>query len=159
MAATSRSGSKHPISALSPSRAKDFLQCPRLFFYKTILGLKTPPSEATLRGTLAHYAFERIFDHPVGERGPEVALGYTDAAWSVVTEPLRERASVEAGSFEDRLRLAEGRYRDLHDPGSPGEKRLLDEAAAAADMPALTAEEISRLEAPYQWRPHPGWNT
>jgi aryl-alcohol dehydrogenase-like predicted oxidoreductase len=35
----------------------------------------------------------------------------------------------------------------------------LDEAAAAADMPALTAEEISRLEAPYQWRPHPGWNS
>lgn len=140
MAATSRSGSKHPISALSPSRAKDFLQCPRLFFYKTILGLKTPPSEATLRGTLAHYAFERIFDHPVGERGPEVALGYADAAWSVVTEPLRERASVEAGSFEDRLRLAEGRYRDLHAPGSPGEKRLLDEAAAALEL--VPAERV-----------------
>jgi len=34
----------------------------------------------------------------------------------------------------------------------------IDEAAAAADMPPLTAEEIARLEAPYQWRPHPGWN-
>jgi len=34
----------------------------------------------------------------------------------------------------------------------------LDEAAAAADMPPLTAEEVARLEAPYQWRPHPGWN-
>ncbi len=34
----------------------------------------------------------------------------------------------------------------------------LDEAAAAADMPPLTELEISRLENPYQWRPHPGWN-
>ncbi len=31
----------------------------------------------------------------------------------------------------------------------------LDEAAAAADMPPLTADEIKRLETPYQWRPSP----
>ncbi|MBI1245327.1 MAG: aldo/keto reductase [Alphaproteobacteria bacterium] len=34
----------------------------------------------------------------------------------------------------------------------------IDEAAAAADMPPLTAAEIERLESPYQWRVHPGWN-
>jgi aryl-alcohol dehydrogenase-like predicted oxidoreductase len=34
----------------------------------------------------------------------------------------------------------------------------LDDAAHAADMPALTAEEIARIEKPYIWRPHPGWN-
>jgi len=121
----------HPVSALSPSRAKDFLQCPRLFFYKTILGMSTPPSEATLRGTLAHYAFERVFDHPAGERGTDVALGYADAAWHVVVDPLRERADVVPGSFEARLRDVEGRYRDLHEPGSAGEARLLAESAAA----------------------------
>ena len=33
----------------------------------------------------------------------------------------------------------------------------LDDAAAASDMPPLTAAEIAELEAPYQWRPHPGW--
>jgi aryl-alcohol dehydrogenase (NADP+) len=33
----------------------------------------------------------------------------------------------------------------------------LDDAAAAIDMPPLTAAEIAELEAPYQWRPHPGW--
>ncbi len=31
----------------------------------------------------------------------------------------------------------------------------LGEAAAAADMPPLTADEIKRLESPYQWRPSP----
>jgi aryl-alcohol dehydrogenase (NADP+) len=34
----------------------------------------------------------------------------------------------------------------------------LDDAAHAAGMPALTAEEIARIEKPYVWRPHPGWN-
>jgi aryl-alcohol dehydrogenase-like predicted oxidoreductase len=33
----------------------------------------------------------------------------------------------------------------------------LDDAAAASDMPPLTSAEIAALEAPYQWRPHPGW--
>jgi len=107
------------------------MQCPRLFFYKTILGLRTPPSEATLRGTLAHYAFERIFDHPVGERGVDTALGYVDAAWKVVVDPLCERANVAPDSFESRLRDAEERYRESHTPGSPGEKRLLEEAESA----------------------------
>lgn len=139
MAPTPRRGKsgKHPVSALSPSRAKDYMQCPRLFFYKTILGLRTPPSEATLRGTLAHYAFERIFDHPVGERGVETALGYVDAAWSVVVDPLRERSTVPADSFESRLRDAEDRYRESHAPGSPGERRLLDEAESALALVPL----------------------
>lgn len=132
---------KHPVTALSPSRAKDFMQCPRLFFYKTILGLRTPGSEATLRGTLAHHAFERIFDHPVGERGQDVAVGYADAAWEVVVDPLRDRAAVEPGSLEARLRDVEGRYRDLHEPGSPGERRLLDEAAAALEIVPLERSE------------------
>jgi len=119
------------IAALSPSRAKDFLQCPKLFYYKTVLGIRTPPSEATLRGTMAHHAFERVFDHPVGERGVETALAYVEPAWAVITDPLRERATVPPGSFEDRLRLTEKCYRDLHEPGSPTETRLLTEAEEA----------------------------
>ncbi len=35
----------------------------------------------------------------------------------------------------------------------------LDDAAAAADMRPLTADEVSRIETPYIWRPHPGWNS
>lgn len=35
----------------------------------------------------------------------------------------------------------------------------LDDAAAATDMPPLTADEVSRIETPYIWRPHPGWNS
>ena len=131
---------KHPVSALSPSRAKDYMQCPKLFFYKTILGLRTPPSEATLRGTLAHYAFERIFDHPVGQRDVETALGYVDAAWNVVIDPLPVRAAVPADSFESRLRDAEDRYRESHLPGSSGEKRLIEESVSALAL--VPAERV-----------------
>lgn len=130
-----------PITALSPSRAKDFMQCPKLFFYKTILGLATPPSEATLRGTLAHYAFEHVFDHPIGERGPETALAYVEPAWRMVVEPLVERASVVPGSFEDRLRTAESRYREEHEPGSAKEDKLLAEAVAYRALIAPADEE------------------
>lgn len=130
-----------PVTALSPSRAKDFMQCSKLFFYKTILGLATPPSEATLRGTLAHYAFEHVFDHPVGERGPETALAYIEPAWRMVLEPLVERASVARDSFEDRLRTAESRYREEHEPGSPKEDKLLAEAVAARALVAPADEE------------------
>lgn len=138
----SRSSARsHPVSALSPSRAKDYLQCPKLFFYKTILGLKTPPSEATLRGTIAHFAFERIFDHPPEERVVDLAVAYADAAWDTVVDPLRPRAAVTPGSPEDRLRVAEDRYRECHAPGSDLERRLLEEASSA-----LTLVPPDRLE-------------
>lgn len=66
---------------ISPSRASDYDQCPKLFYYKTILGLSTPASVATCKGTLAHYAFEKIFDHPRDERTPENAILYVRQHW------------------------------------------------------------------------------
>jgi RecB family exonuclease len=131
----------HP--PLSPSRAKDFLQCPRLYYYKTILGIKTPPTEATLRGTLAHYAFEHVFNHPPQERTVETALTYVEPAWSMLRDPLVGRATVEEGSPEHRLRSAENRFREAIEPGSEDEERLLTEAAAALlVVPAERSEEF-----------------
>lgn len=115
---------------LSPSRAKDFRQCPKLYYYKTILGIKTPPTEATLRGTLAHYAFEMVFDHEPAERSVEIALSYVEPAWRVVTAPLVERTAVEPGSPEYALRHSEGRFRDMVPEGSAEEQSLMDDAAA-----------------------------
>jgi putative RecB family exonuclease len=113
---------------LSPSRAKDYQQCPKLFYYKTILGLQTPPTEATARGTVAHHAFEHIFDHPKGERTPEVALTYIRPAWEVMINPLVDRSSVEKGSPEYIIREKETSFRDLHEPGSSSELKLVNSA-------------------------------
>lgn len=110
------------------------MQCPKLYYYKTILGLRTPPTEATLRGTLAHYAFEHVFNHPVDERTLDTALSYVDPAWSILVDPLKERALVDPGSAEFRLRSAEGRFRDLVDPGSEAETKILEEAATTMEV-------------------------
>jgi putative RecB family exonuclease len=72
---------------LSPSRANDYLTCPKLFYYKTILGLSSPPTLATIKGNLAHSAFERIFDHPRGQRDVAVASSYILPAWKDMSDP------------------------------------------------------------------------
>lgn len=100
-------------SRLSPSRAADYKQCPQMFYYKTIVGLREPGTEATVRGTLAHTAFERIFDHPEGERTPDIAVGYIRPAWAELLHP--------------NLDKLEGRDRDMA-------------IEAAADAAALVAE-------------------
>lgn len=72
---------------LSPSRAKDFMQCPQLFYFKTILKMKTPPSKAMLKGTIAHHVFEHIFDHPPEERNLILAKSYIIPALNSLLEP------------------------------------------------------------------------
>lgn len=76
---------------LSPSRALDFSQCPAKFYYRSILRLPSVPTIAQVRGTVAHEAFERVFDHPRGERTEAVAVGYVPGAWESL---------VAAGGYE-----------------------------------------------------------
>lgn len=95
---------------LSPSRIKDFEQCPKLFHFKS-LGLSTPPTAATAKGTLVHYAFERVFDHPRSERDVETALRYVKPAWRLMLEPFATREAVD-DPFEIRLRDAEKGWLD-----------------------------------------------
>lgn len=150
-AAVPPAGDAHPPAGsigrlprrLSPSRAKDYLQCPRLFYCKTILGLPSPPSEHAARGTLTHTALERLFDHPRDERTPETAVGYVRPAWTAATDPLAERSSVTPGSPEDRIRQESSAYRDLVEPGSRQERRLLGTAQEYRSLcgPGSTEEE------------------
>jgi putative RecB family exonuclease len=113
---------------ISPSRAKDFMQCPKLFYYKTILGLSTPQTAAAAKGTVAHHAFERIFDHERGGRGVEVAVNYVRAAWKMMIDPLVERDLLDRDSAEYRVREANECFRDKHEAGSRSERKLLDDA-------------------------------
>ena len=56
------------LETLSPSRAADFKQCPRLFRYRSIDRIPETPSTHQARGTAAHLALERLFDLPPDER-------------------------------------------------------------------------------------------
>ena len=58
------------LETLSPSRASDFKLCPQLFKFKAIDKLDTPPTVYQARGTTAHLALQRLFDHPAPERTP-----------------------------------------------------------------------------------------
>lgn len=60
-------------AALSPSRAKDFTQCPLKFRFRVIDSLPEPPSLEALRGTLVHSVLEHLFDLPAPQRTEEAA--------------------------------------------------------------------------------------
>jgi RecB family exonuclease len=113
---------------LSPSRAKDFMSCPKKFYFKTILGLPQLPSRPAAIGTTAHTAFERIFDLEREARTVEAAVSFVRPAWESMLDPLKERELVEPGSPEDAVRSEGKLYRDLIEPGSRSEKRALESA-------------------------------
>ena len=68
-------------TALSPSRASDFLTCPLLFRFRAIDRLPERPSSAAVRGTLLHAVLEDLFDLPAPQRTLEAARGMLLPTW------------------------------------------------------------------------------
>lgn len=60
--------------ALSPSRAANFVQCPVLYYLGGVRRLREPSTEPQLVGTLAHAAYEKIFDNKPDDRTPDAAV-------------------------------------------------------------------------------------
>jgi putative RecB family exonuclease len=114
-----------PPSALSPSRAADFMTCPLLYRFRVIDKIPEPPTPATARGTLVHAVLERLFDRPAGERTPAAALDMLVPEW----ERLAEADAGLAELFSDDSERA----------------RFVAEAAAALDG-YFTLEDPRRLE-------------
>ncbi|WP_106582818.1 RecB family exonuclease [Murinocardiopsis flavida] len=91
-----------PVSALSPSRASDFLQCPLLFRFRAIDRLPEKPSAAALRGTLVHAVLERLFELPAESRTPRTAATLLEPQW----ELLRAERPESMELFADDAALA-----------------------------------------------------
>jgi putative RecB family exonuclease len=127
-------------SRLSPSRIKDFEQCPKLFHFK-LMGLSTPPTVATAKGTLAHYAFERIFDHPRSERTQETALSYVAPAWAMMTDPFKERTGEET-VYETALRDSEKAWAEHQLDDASSRRRLRDAGQYRTVVPAEEETEF-----------------
>jgi putative RecB family exonuclease len=70
-----------PPSALSPSRASDFMTCPLLYRFRVIDRIPEPPTPATARGTLVHAVLERLFDRPAADRTPAAAADMLEPEW------------------------------------------------------------------------------
>ncbi|MDX5318715.1 MAG: PD-(D/E)XK nuclease family protein [Actinomycetes bacterium] len=71
-------------AAMSPSRVKDFQQCPLKFRYRTVDRLPEPPSSAALRGTLVHAVLERLYDLPAAGRTEDAAHALVDPQWAAL---------------------------------------------------------------------------
>jgi RecB family exonuclease len=117
------------------------MQCPKQFYFQTILKLPSPPTLAQMQGTVAHTVFERIFDLPPAERTPERALAFVDPAFDVLLHPVVERSTVEPGSPEDAVRDGAEGYTDLAAPDSWTVKRAAKDAVAYAELFATEADQ------------------
>ncbi len=126
-------------TALSPSRAADFMQCPMLYRFRVVDRLPEPPSTAAARGTLVHAVLEQLFDLPAQERTSQNATGLLPGAWArmVEQEPalatLLQAPEGESVTVEDWFEQAAAyveRWFTLEDPTllEPLERELYVEA-------------------------------
>lgn len=92
-------------SRLSPSAAKQYLNCPLAFKRKYIERLPTKNTPANTRGTLAHTALEEMFRLPREERTPDRAKTFIEPAWDELKEKPSYQDMVEPGSAEEAAML------------------------------------------------------
>ncbi|WP_235931409.1 RecB family exonuclease [Actinomyces respiraculi] len=138
-------------TALSPSRAKDFLQCPLLFRLRTVDHLPEPGSLATHKGTLVHAVLERLYDLPAPERRPQAALDMLPAQWQahrehhpVVMELFESPEQVEPWLEEARTLLRS--YFTMENPSrlEPAERELFVEVETEGGL--LLRGFVDRLD-------------
>lgn len=79
-----RAGGKR--NALSPSRVKDFKQCPLLFRFRCVDRLEEPGSLATHKGTVVHAVLEDLFDLPAAQRTEAAAQAMLEPHWQAHRE-------------------------------------------------------------------------
>ena len=87
-------------TALSPSRAADFMQCPLLYRFRVVDRLPEAPSPAAVRGTVVHAVLERLFDLPAPERTLGAARSLLQPQWERVRAEDPELAALFDGDAE-----------------------------------------------------------
>jgi putative RecB family exonuclease len=135
-----------PPSALSPSRASDFMTCPLLYRFRVIDRIPEPPTPATARGTLVHAVLERLFDRPPGERTPGVAAEMLEPEWlrlcagndglaTLFSEAEASEAEARGQFIADAHAALAGYFR-LEDPRrlEPAEREWYVEAALPSGL-------------------------
>lgn len=143
-------------SALSPSRAGDFMQCPLLYRFRVIDRIPEAPSTAAVRGTVVHAVLERLFDLPAPQRTLDAALALLEPQWQRVRSERPELAELfgpaDGGrepSEDDWLSGAGElvrRWFDLEDPTrlEPAEREVYVETAL--DDGLLLRGYVDRLD-------------
>lgn len=82
-------------TALSPSRASDFLTCPLLYRFRTIDRLLEPPDAVAVRGTLVHAVLENLFGEEATARTLQRAQQLLPETWDALRAEHPELADLE----------------------------------------------------------------
>ena len=82
-------------TALSPSRASDFLTCPLLYRFRTIDRFPEPPDPVAVRGTLVHAVLENLFGEAAVARTLERAQELLPETWDTLRAEHPELADLE----------------------------------------------------------------
>lgn len=82
-------------TALSPSRASDFLTCPLLYRFRTIDRLPEPPDPVAVRGTLVHAVLEGLFGEESAGRTLDRAQQLVPTTWEALRAEHPELADLE----------------------------------------------------------------
>src|SRR3954471_4256654 len=139
-------------SALSPSRAADFMQCPLLYRFRVVDRLPEAPSPAAVRGTVVHAVLERLFDLPAPQRTLDSARSLLAPQWERVRGEEPELAALFDGDTEAVSGWLAGaeellaRWFDLEDPTrlEPAERELYVETTL--DDGLLLRGYVDRLD-------------
>jgi len=130
-----------PPSALSPSRAADFMTCPLLYRFRVIDRIPEPPTTATARGTLVHAVLERLFDLPAASRTPDAAAEMLVPEWSRLCAADELLAALITDDEERSRFVADAAsaltgYFKLEDPRrlEPAQREWYVEAALASGL-------------------------
>jgi putative RecB family exonuclease len=119
-------------TALSPSRAGDFMQCPLLYRFRVVDRLPEAPSPAAVRGTVVHAVLERLFDLPAADRTLHRARGLVAPQWERVRDQTPALADLFDGNEQAVAEWLAGaqdllaRWFELEDPTrlEPTEREL-----------------------------------
>ena len=109
-------------SSLSPSKVSSFTDCALSFRFSAIDRIPSPPTVATVKGTLVHSALEALLALPADQRTLPAALEcLATASTEVVDDPewiaLDLDADEREALFADARRLV-GLYFELEDPAT-----------------------------------------
>jgi putative RecB family exonuclease len=104
-------------TALSPSRASDFLTCPLLYRFRTIDRLPEPPDPVAVRGTLVHAVLESLFGEEAIARTLDRAHQLVAPTWEALRAEHPELAdlAVPDGWLDSTEELVAS-YFELEDP-------------------------------------------
>lgn len=120
-----------PAKSLSPSRAGDFMTCPRLYRYRVIDELPEPPGAEAARGTLVHAVLERLFDLPPQQRTPEAARSSVPGRWEALAQEQPQLPGLLFGPAGNWERFLDGQPLEPADPARL--EQFLEEARGRLD--------------------------